>query len=98
MENSVGTYKLTVNVIGKGFAMMNTNVTVNVPLVVSSFEPKLGFNSGGNIISINGTGFSKQTNVLIDQNDCKIINASYSLLKCIVPFNVIECMRIFFFK
>ena len=45
-------------------------------------------NKGGVVLNITGTGFNSQTSVLIDGNNCPIISKSYSLLQCIVPFNV----------
>ena len=78
------------NVKEKGFAVININTTIKVPLIAESFEPKFGNALGGDIMLIKGTGFSKKTNVLIDNKNCRVLEATYSLLKCIVPSNVIQ--------
>jgi hypothetical protein len=37
---------------------------------------------------VSGSGFSKNTRVIIGNNDCKTVAISYYQLSCIVPSNV----------
>ena len=43
---------------------------------------------GGVLLSITGSGFSKQSIVTIDGNVCSIQTYTYNLLTCVVPPNV----------
>ena len=87
-ENSVGTYKFIVSVIGKGLARMNSKTTATFQLKATEFTPALGSTGGANILTINGSGFSQNTSVIIDNNKCKILRTDYNSIQCIVPQNV----------
>ena len=58
-------------------------------MIASSIVPTYGGVGGGVKITINGTGFSKQTQVLVDGIDCPIFYQTYNSLVCTTPQNVI---------
>lgn len=64
--NPVGAYSFKVNVVGKGLATMNSNTQASFALAATSISPVSGSTGGGNLIQINGTGFSSMSRVTID--------------------------------
>lgn len=52
---------------------------------------------GGVKITITGNGFSKKTQVLVDNIDCPIFYQSYQSIICITPPNVIKNLLFIFF-
>ena len=89
-QNPIGTYNLTLSVLGKGLAIINNPQTLSFQLTASSMSPLIGTIGGGNILTINGTGFISSCVVTVDGNNCVVVNATYSLITCIVPSNVIQ--------
>lgn len=89
-QNSIGTYSFTVNVLSKGFATMNSATTAQFQLTATAVAPGTGSTGGGNVLNITGTGFSGNTTVTIDGNPCKVISATYALIKCTIPSNPTE--------
>ncbi|CAF0756351.1 unnamed protein product [Brachionus calyciflorus] len=86
-KGPIGVYNFTVNVLGKGLATMNDATTFEFELIASDFNPKLSGVGGGAIITINGSGFTKQTSVKIDSILCTYVSHSYTAISCIVPSN-----------
>ncbi|CAF4171105.1 unnamed protein product [Rotaria magnacalcarata] len=81
-----GSYSVNVNVRGKGLATNNGNLTINVPLQITSFSPNQGGGGGGYILTVEGTGFSLAATVTIDGNTC--VNpqvTNFSSITCTVP-------------
>ena len=89
-QNPIGTYNLTLSVLGKGSAIINNPQTLSFQLTASSMSPLIGTIGGGNLLAINGTGFISSCVVTVDGNNCVVVNATYSLITCIVPSNVIQ--------
>lgn len=83
--NPVGTYSFTVNVLGKGLATMNSNTQATFSLTTVAVSPVSGSTGGGNLLQINGTGFSNQSTVTVDGNSCKVKQVSYYTISCIAP-------------
>ena len=72
--------------------MTGVNTTLTIPLVVSSISPSQSGTGGGVLMSIEGQGFSQETQVYIDGRVCPLVvgSSNYSLLKCLTPSNVNE--------
>lgn len=87
-ENPVGTYGFTVKVLGKGLAIMNSATTVTFALTATTTYPVSGPAGGGNTMTVSGAGFTSNTSVTVEGNDCVVTRATYSLIECIVPYNV----------
>lgn len=85
--NPVGTYSFTVNVLGKGLATMNSNTQASFALTTTSLSPSSGSTGGGNVLQIEGTGFSSLSTVTVDGNSCQIKEITYFKITCIVPPN-----------
>lgn len=83
--NPAGTYSFTVNVLGKGLATMNSNTQATFSLTAEAISPASGSTGGGNLLQINGTGFSDQSTVTVDGNTCKVKSISYFTITCTVP-------------
>lgn len=66
--NPVGAYSIAVNVLGKGLATMNSNTQASFALIATSISPVSGSTGGGNLLQINGTGFSSMSTVTVDGN------------------------------
>ena len=83
-----GQHLVDVNVIGKGFSSTNRTMAVNVSLVISSIAPVQGTAGGGYPLAINGTGFSTNTKIFIDDQLCPMISLiDFSSLICLVPLS-----------
>lgn len=84
--NPVGTYGFQVNVIHKGLATMSSDTAVTFHLNATSISPMKSFTGGGIILNVTGTGFSVNSTVTVDGNECQVIQpTSYSLIRCVVP-------------
>ena len=85
----VGTWPISVVNNINGLANINSAVkTFTFPLSISSFSPNYGGTGGGLILTINGSGYSKQTKVLIDNIVCPITSFIYTSINCQIPSNV----------
>ena len=84
----VGSYGFSVNVIGKGLAKMLAYTQYDYSFSGTNFSPLNGSTGGGSILSIDGNGFSSNTLVKIDGEQCDVKSVSYSSIHCIVPSNV----------
>ena len=60
---------------------------VGSPLI-QSITPNTGSVNGGTILTINGNGFDKNTQVSIDSVKCNIISIKINELKCITKNHV----------
>lgn len=90
-EGPLGIYPFSVNIFGKGLASLSTSAAetkYTFELEANSFSPDKSGTGGGVIVSISGKGFTKNTKVSIDGNDCPILTNSYILITCVVPSNV----------
>ena len=88
-QSPSGTYPFTVEVIGKGFATMNTATTLTFSLSATTINPTVSGTGGGLPLTINGEGFSSQSTVKIDNIDCPVTSYTYNQLTCVIPSNVI---------
>ena len=64
--------------------------TASFTLIASSVSPLSGSTGGGNILSVNGTGFSTNSQVTVDGLNCQVVSSSYHLITCIVPSSAIS--------
>ncbi|CAF5141615.1 unnamed protein product, partial [Rotaria magnacalcarata] len=81
-----GIYNVNVDVVGKGLASSSGNVSVTIPLQVLSFSPSQGGAGGGYQLTIIGTGFSSNSTVTVDNNECSNLQVvNFSSITCIVP-------------
>ncbi len=87
-SNSIGTFGFSVVVLGKGKAVMNSDTTIEFGMSVEGFSPQSGSSWGGNFLRVNGYGFSENTRVMLDGNECIVVNATFRWVDCIVPKNV----------
>lgn len=89
-ENTAGIYNISVNVIGKGLALMKDSSSVTFQLEATSITPKAGYTGGGVTLSVFGTRFSLNSTVTVDGFKCRTIFANFTCIKCIVPGNPTE--------
>ena len=68
---------------------MNSNTQYQYQFTSTGISPTYSGTGGGNTVNITGTGFSKNTLVTIDSNECKVVYQNPTLITCIVPANVI---------
>lgn len=81
-----GTQNLRVTIVGYGLASSNENFTVNVSLVIDSFDPVGGLSGGGYQMTILGGGFSPNVIVMVGENYCRNLSVdNFTIVKCIVP-------------
>lgn len=85
-RSASGMQVVRVNVGGKGYASTNGTLTVNVSLIITSFEPMTGGGGGGYLLKVYGNGFSSNTIVIIDGSVCITSETStLSHIVCTVP-------------
>ncbi|CAF3664415.1 unnamed protein product [Rotaria sordida] len=81
-----GIYTVQVNVVDKGLATGTSNLTVTIPLQITSISPIEGGAGGGYTMTLTGSGFSSTSIVTIDNNLCTdLIMSNFSFITCIVP-------------
>ena len=68
---------------------MNTATQFTFNLVASSISPSTSGTGGGVFLEVTGTGFSKNSQVLVDSINWPVTAYNYTLIRCIVPANVI---------
>lgn len=64
---------------------MNSNTQATFSLTAEAISPLSGSTGGGNLLRVNGTGFSNQSTVTVDGNNCKVKSVSYFTITCSVP-------------
>lgn len=67
---------------------MNVATTFTFSLTATTISPTLSGTGGGLILEINGNGFSANSKVTVDNNNCPVKSFTYSKLTCIIPSNV----------
>lgn len=83
IASSAGVFPVVVNINNIGNSNSDQVFTYN--LVLTSLSSSQG-SIGGNLkLTINGEGFSKNSNVTICNNQCKLIESSIASLACLVP-------------
>ena len=81
--NSAGSYPVYVNVSPKGDS--NKEITFKYNLVINKLSSTQSGTQGGLELRIDGSGFSKSTQITICEKTCKLKNYSLSQISCIVP-------------
>ncbi|XP_034748677.1 fibrocystin-L-like [Etheostoma cragini] len=54
-------------------------------LIVSSFSPVSGSIAGGTLLTVEGFGFSQNSTVIVGSDECTVVHASDTELKCRTP-------------
>ncbi len=86
----VGTWRISILNNLYGLAQINSQVKLfTYPLELSSFTPNYSGVGGGVRVSIYGTGFSANSKILVDGNECPVLSFNYTYLSCVIPSNVI---------
>ena len=78
-----GRQKVSVEVFGKGFAYENNPIIFNSKMSLVDISPLSGSYAGGQLITINGYGFSNQLSdniVRICNNICQVTQATRNLI------------------
>ena len=86
-----GEHKVHVKSICGEFDNSNSNA-IKVPLAIDSFYPKILSHFGGDLITINGSGFSKDSGDIrvhiVDGPECKVLSSDLVKIVCITePFD-----------
>ncbi|CAM4838515.1 unnamed protein product [Rotaria magnacalcarata] len=77
---------LQLNIVEKGLASSNDIVIVNVPLLITSFDPTGGDVGGGYQLAIIGSGFSPNAFITIGESFCRNLTVfNFSSIQCTVP-------------
>ena len=92
----IGTYGFTINILGKGYAVISNPTNITFELEATSISPLSGTTGGGNLLFVNGTGFSSSCTVTVDGIDCPVVNTTYNLITCVAPANVNKIFIIYF--
>ena len=81
-----GQHVVQLNVADKGLASSNRSFIVQVPLLITSFNPNGGDTGGGFPLTITGSGFSSNTRVSIGENFCTNLTVvNFTTIQCVVP-------------
>ncbi|XP_069478234.1 fibrocystin-L [Ambystoma mexicanum] len=87
LQGSAGTFPVMVYIAERGVAQTVPdgafNFTYNIR--VTSISPTTGSMAGGTLVTIKGDGFSEQSQVLIDDNICRIIQSNTTSITCRTP-------------
>ena len=83
--NSLGTHSFEVSVQDKGLATMNSNAQITFELSALSASPMRSTTGGGNLLNVTGSGFSANTTVTVDNNQCRVVHVTISLIQCVIP-------------
>uniref|UniRef100_A0A3P8VH65 PKHD1 like 1, tandem duplicate 2 n=1 Tax=Cynoglossus semilaevis TaxID=244447 RepID=A0A3P8VH65_CYNSE len=84
---SAGTYPVSVSFPSLGQARYVDNIIpeFTIQLLVSSLSPLTGSLAGGTLLTVTGHGFSSNTSVTVGLEECVVVEASESELKCRTP-------------
>ncbi|XP_026156055.1 fibrocystin-L-like [Mastacembelus armatus] len=84
---SAGTYPVSVSFPSLGNARYadGNNLQFTYQLIVSSFSPLSGSVAGGTLLTVSGFGFSQNTTVTVGSEECEVVHASDTELKCRTP-------------
>ncbi|KAA0710209.1 Fibrocystin-L Polycystic kidney and hepatic disease 1-like protein 1 [Triplophysa tibetana] len=84
---SAGIRPMSLSFSGLGIARYQNDSSFNFThlLGVTSIYPTIGSEAGGAILTVSGYGFSIDTSVTIGSQQCNVIEAEFTHLRCIVP-------------
>ncbi|KAM6958720.1 PKHD1 like 1, tandem duplicate 1 [Aplochiton taeniatus] len=81
---SAGSYPVSVSFPSLGNAR-RSSLNFTYQLIVSSFTPLSGSVAGGTVLTVTGFGFSRDTVVMVGSEECPVLHASDTELKCQTP-------------
>ncbi|KAK9526506.1 hypothetical protein VZT92_015203 [Zoarces viviparus] len=86
-SSSAGTYPVLVSFPSLGDARSSGGniFYFTYKLIVSSFSPLSGSVAGGTLLTMTGFGFSQNTTVTVGSDECTVVHASDTELKCRTP-------------
>ncbi|XP_036949440.1 PKHD1 like 1, tandem duplicate 1 isoform X2 [Acanthopagrus latus] len=86
-SSSAGTYPVWVNFpsLGNSRYPDGNMFDFTYQLIVSSFSPLSGSVAGGTLLTVRGFGFSENSTVTVGGEECKLVDASDTELKCRTP-------------
>ncbi|KAK5854667.1 hypothetical protein PBY51_004842 [Eleginops maclovinus] len=83
---SAGTYPVSVSFPSLGNSRFAGGVLhFTYQLIISSFAPLSGSLSGGTLLTVSGFGFSQESTVTVGGDECAVVKASDTELKCRTP-------------
>ena len=82
-----GEYSVLVN--NPDFGDSNSDKTYTIDLLINSLSPATGSYGGGTEITIDGSGFADKDSIILEicENQCNIVSASATEIKCLTPAN-----------
>uniref|UniRef100_UPI0037E8D1AF fibrocystin-L-like n=1 Tax=Semicossyphus pulcher TaxID=241346 RepID=UPI0037E8D1AF len=86
-SSSAGTYPVSVNFPSLGYTRYPDGKMFyfTYQLSVSSFSPLSGSSAGGTLLTVKGHGFSHESKVTVGSEECTVVDASDTELKCRTP-------------
>ncbi|XP_038580507.1 PKHD1 like 1, tandem duplicate 1 [Micropterus salmoides] len=89
-SNSAGTYPVLVSFPSLGNTRYAGDSMLNFTyqLIVSSFTPLSGSVAGGTLLTVRGFGFNQNTTVTVGSEECTVVLASDTELKCRTPAGI----------
>ncbi|XP_042290990.1 PKHD1 like 1, tandem duplicate 1 [Thunnus maccoyii] len=86
-SSSAGTYPVSVSFpsLGNSRFVGDSVLHFTYQLIVSSFSPVSGSVAGGTLLTVTGFGFSENTRVTVGSEECTVVHASDTELKCRTP-------------
>ncbi|XP_045915057.1 PKHD1 like 1, tandem duplicate 1 [Micropterus dolomieu] len=89
-SNSAGTYPVLVSFPSLGNTRYAGDSMLNFTyqLIVSSFTPLSGSVAGGTLLTVRGFGFNQNTTVSVGSEECTVVLASDTELKCRTPAGI----------
>ncbi|XP_044027924.1 LOW QUALITY PROTEIN: PKHD1 like 1, tandem duplicate 1 [Siniperca chuatsi] len=86
-SSSAGTYPVLVSFpsLGNSRYTGGDMLHFTYQLIVSSFSPLSGSVAGGTLLTVRGFGFSENTTVTVGSEECTVVYASDTELKCRTP-------------
>ncbi|XP_044191170.1 PKHD1 like 1, tandem duplicate 1 [Thunnus albacares] len=86
-SSSAGTYPVSVSFpsLGNSRFVGDSILHFTYQLIVSSFSPVSGSVAGGTLLTVTGFGFSENTRVTVGSEECTVVHASDTELKCRTP-------------
>uniref|UniRef100_A0A667XGZ1 PKHD1 like 1, tandem duplicate 2 n=1 Tax=Myripristis murdjan TaxID=586833 RepID=A0A667XGZ1_9TELE len=84
---SAGTYPVSVSFpsLGRSRHAGDNDLNFTYQLIVSSVSPLSGSLAGGTLLTVTGFGFSPNSTVTLGSDDCIVLHASDTELKCRTP-------------